>query len=81
MKKKSIFQLLAAALIVAIVTTCFMYGGILKPVFHPKLARASLTVTCDCALLRGNNNCLANNYGASYTSTENCQAYNSNCGG
>ena len=51
--------------------------------FRLKTAQAAVAVECDCAFWGGNDNCLANNYGARCAAdgTDKCQGFNANCGG
>ncbi len=71
------------AVAVAVTFTSMASGKATGSPFRLKTAQAALDIECDCALLGGNNNCLANNYGAQCApdGTVNCQSKNANCGG
>ena len=77
--KASLFLSVVATL--AITTASFTSNSSGTSAFRLKEAQAVEAVDCDCALLGGNDKCLANNYGASCApeGTNDCQSYNKNC--
>jgi hypothetical protein len=80
---KSLGLALGMMAALAVAAASFTYETSKPSSFRLKTAQAAYAVECDCALLGGNDKCLANNYGSQCASagTENCQSHNSNCGG
>lgn len=78
LKVSLVFGVFAALAITAASFTSASSGS---SAFRLKEAQAVEAVDCDCALLGGNDKCLANNYGASCApeGTNDCQSYNKNC--
>ncbi|MDN3548809.1 hypothetical protein [Mucilaginibacter aquaedulcis] len=83
MKSKKTLKVFLPALFLGLTVANFSYGFSLSKIYSPKIALGSESVICDCALLGGNNNCAANNYGADCapTSDSMCADYNTNCEG
>lgn len=78
------FTLVLSIVLAMVVTFASITSGNSRGnAFRLKAANANPDVNCNCSLLGGNKECLANNYGASCApaGTANCSNYNPNCGG
>ena len=81
--RSNLYKVLTASLLIGAVVFNLSAGSAVKRFFEPKIARAADDITCDCALLGGNQNCAANNYGAQCApdGTTSCSNYSNNCEG
>ncbi|MDN3548808.1 hypothetical protein [Mucilaginibacter aquaedulcis] len=79
---KKNFRKSAALFVTASAVFTLTSAFTLPKMFSSKIALGAEATICDCALLGGNNNCAANNYGASCAGVVlYCSDYNSNCEG
>lgn len=84
MNKKRIFRnSVCIGLLTGVVCFNLAYGSSLNHLFHPKIARADDSPSCDCPVLSGNKMCTANNWGnqCAPDGTAQCTTYNYNCEG